>query len=62
MCQILIISILDRIFYSNYYILTWIHISQESGKVIWYTYLFKDFPQFDVIYTVQAIRREKKQI
>ena len=26
-------------------------ISQEAGKVVWYSHLFKNFPQFFVIYT-----------
>ena len=25
-----------------------------SGKVVWYSYLFKNFPQFVVIHTVQS--------
>ena len=32
--------------------LTCIQISQEAGKV-WYSHLFKDFPQFVVIHTVK---------
>jgi len=28
-------------------------VSQEAGKVVWYPYLFKNFPQFVVIYTVK---------
>ena len=31
-----------------------IQISQEAGKVIWYSHLFKNFPQFVVIYTVKG--------
>ena len=27
-------------------------ISQEEGKVVWYSYLSKNFPQFVVIHTV----------
>ena len=34
--------------------LTCIHISQEAGKVIWYSYLFKNFPQLAVIHTVKG--------
>ena len=33
-------------------LLTCIHISQETGKVVWYSHLFKNFPQFVVIHTV----------
>ena len=34
------------------YFLTCIQISQEEGKVVWYSYLSKNFPQFVVIHTV----------
>ena len=37
---------------SNCCFLTWIQISQEAGKVVRYSHLFKDFPQFVVIYTI----------
>ena len=39
---------------SNCYSLTCIHISQEAGKVVWYSHLFKNFPQFVVIHTVKG--------
>ena len=39
---------------SNCYFLTCIQISQETGKVVWYSYLFKNFPQFVVIHTVKG--------
>ena len=29
-------------------------ISQEAGQVVWYSDLFKNFPQFVVIYTVES--------
>ena len=29
-------------------------ISQEAGKVVWYSHLFKNFPQFLVIHTVKG--------
>ena len=29
---------------SNCFVLTCIQISQETGKVVWYSYLFKNFP------------------
>ena len=29
-------------------------ISQEAGKVVWYSCIFKNFPQFVVIYTVKG--------
>ena len=28
--------------------------SQEEGEVVWYSHLFKNFPQFVVIYTVKG--------
>ena len=36
--------------------LTCIQVSQETGKTIWYSHLFKDFPQFLVIHTVKGFR------
>ena len=33
--------------------LTCIQISQEAGKVVWYSHLFQNFPQFVVIHTVK---------
>ena len=30
-------------------------VFQETGKVVWYSHLFKNFPQFAVIYTVKGI-------
>ena len=39
---------------SNYCFLTCIQISQEAGKVVWYSHLFKNFPQFVVIQTVKG--------
>ena len=29
-------------------------ISQEADQVVWYSHLFKNFPQFVLIYTVKA--------
>ena len=29
---------------ANYCFLTWIQVSQESGKVVWYFDLFENFP------------------
>ena len=34
--------------------LTWIQISQEAGQVVWYSYLFKNFPQFVVVHAVKG--------
>ena len=39
---------------SNGCFLTCIQISQEAGQVVWYSYLFKNFPQFVVIHTVKG--------
>ena len=36
--------------------LTCIQISQEAGKVFWYSHLFKNFPQFVVIHTIKGFR------
>ena len=41
-------------FGSNYCFLTCIHISQEASKVVWYSHLFKNFPQFIVIHIVKG--------
>ena len=35
--------------------LTCIQICQEAGKVVWYSHLFHNFPQFIVIHTVKGI-------
>ena len=39
---------------SNCCFLTCIQISQETGQVVWYSHLFKNFPQFVVIHTVKC--------
>ena len=39
---------------SNCCILTCIQISQETGQVVWYSHLLKNFPQFIVIHTVKG--------
>ena len=39
---------------SNCCFLTYIQISQEAGKVVWYSHLFKNYPQFAVIYTIKG--------
>ena len=36
---------------TNCCFLTWIQISQEAGQVVWYSHLFKNFPQFVVVHT-----------
>ena len=39
---------------SNCCFLTYIQISQESGQVVWYSHLLKNFSQFVVIHTVKG--------
>ena len=40
---------------SNCCFFTRIQVSQETGKVIWYSHLFKNFLQFIMIHTVKGI-------
>ena len=42
-------------FGSNYCFLSQIQVSQEAGKVCWYSHLFKNFPQFAVIHTLKGL-------
>ena len=39
---------------SNCFFLICIQISYEAGNVVWYSHLFKNFPQFVVIHTVKG--------
>ena len=39
---------------SNCCFLTCIQISQKMGKVVWYSHLLKNFPQFIVIHTIKG--------
>ena len=39
---------------SNCCFLTCIQVSQEAGKLVWYSHLFQSFPQFVVIHTVKG--------
>ena len=39
---------------SNCCFLTCIQISKEAGKVVWYSHLLKNFPQFVVIHAVKG--------
>ena len=41
-------------FSANCCFLTCIQVSQEAGKVVWYSHFFKNFPQFVVIHTVKG--------
>ena len=40
---------------SNCCFLTCIYTSQEASQVVWYFHLFKNFPQFVVIHTVNGL-------
>ena len=40
---------------SNCCFLTCIQFSQEAGNVLWYSHLFKNFPQFVVIHTIKGL-------
>ena len=39
---------------SNFCFLTCVQTSQEADKVVWYSHLFQNFPQFVVIHTVKG--------
>ena len=39
---------------SNCCFLTCIQISQEADELVWYSHLFKNFPQFVVVHTVKG--------
>ena len=39
---------------SNCCFLTYIQISQEVGQMVWYSHLFKNFPQFVVVHTIKG--------
>ena len=45
-----------KMFSSNCCFLTCIQVSQETGKVVWYFNLFKNFPQFAVTHTVNSFQ------
>ena len=47
---------------SNCCFLTCIQISQEAGKVVWYFYLFNNFPQFVVIHIIKDISVVNKAV
>ena len=44
---------------SNCCFLTRIQVYQETCKVVWYSHLFKNFPQFAVIHTVKGFLHSK---
>ena len=37
-----------------YYFLTWKQDFHGTGKLAWYSHVFKDFPQFVVMYTIKG--------
>ena len=39
---------------SNYCFLTCVQVYQEASKVVWYSHLLKNFPQFVVIHLVKG--------
>ena len=49
---------LEPVYYSmsgpNCRFFTCIQIAQETGKVVWYSHLLNNFPQFVVIHTVRG--------
>ena len=47
---------------SNFCFLTCIQVSQEAGQVVWYSHLFKNFPQFVVIHTVKGFGEVNKAV
>ena len=44
----------SSMFSSNCCFLSCIQVSQETGKVVWYSHLFKNFPQFVVIHNAKG--------
>ena len=44
---------ISPVFYVQFF-LTCIQVSQEASQVVWYSHLFKNFPQYIVIYTVKG--------
>ena len=47
-------SILNQSVFPDLTFLTWIQISQEAGKVVWYSHCFKNIPQFVGIHTAKG--------
>ena len=46
---------------SNCCFLTCIQVLQEASKVLWYSHLLKNFPQFAVIHSVKSFMQSMKQ-
>ena len=56
-----LVILLSQLWTSQFcHFLTCIQVSQEAGKVVWYSYLFKNFPQFVVIHTVKGFSRDNE--
>ena len=47
-------SVSSSMFSSNCCFLTHIQLSRGTGKVVWYSHIFKNFPQCVVIHTVKG--------
>jgi len=47
---------------SNCCFLTCLWVSQEVSKVLWYSHLFKNFPQYAVIHTVKSLTLSVKKM
>ena len=47
-------SVCCSMYGSNCFFLSCIQASQEAGKVVWYSHLFQNFPQFVMIQTVKG--------
>ena len=47
---------------SNRCFLTCIQISQGAGQLVWYSHLFRNFPQFLVIHTVKGFSVVKAEV
>ena len=47
---------------SNRSFLTCIQISQKAGQVVWYSHLFKNFPQFVVIHRIKGFGIVNKEV
>ena len=45
---------------SNCWFLIRIQVSQETGKVVWYSHLLKNFPQFVMTHTVKCFSKVNK--
>ena len=45
---------------SSCYFLTYIQVSQETGKVKWYSHLFKSFPHFFEIHTGKDLTKAEE--